>query len=66
LEKFLQRLQFRDIAFEDNGRTGNTVMIPASAVSNLQALVASRETMTGVGLAIVGFLRLVDLSPDQE
>ena len=41
-------------------------MIPASAVSNLETLVAFHKTMTAVRLAIVSFLRLVDLDPDYQ
>lgn len=64
IELALQRLQFRVIAFNDYPRATSTVMVPATTITYLQALVPSLNAVPGVCLAIVGLPGLVDLNTD--
>jgi hypothetical protein len=48
-----QRLQLRDVAFKNNNRTGNAVMVPATPVPNFQAPVTTQDPVARIPLAIV-------------
>jgi hypothetical protein len=61
-----QCLKLRDVAFKNDGRARNAVMIPASAVANLQALVSPHEAVSRAGLTVVRLLSFVDFDTDDQ
>ena len=66
LKLSLQRLKLSDVSFEDYLCTGNTVVIPAAAVSHLETSVSPLDAVICIALAIVGFLRFVNLDTGQK
>ena len=62
----MQGCQFLNIAAEDRCCTGNTVMIPASAVSYLETSVAMLKAVSCIGLAVVGMHCPIDPDAYQQ
>lgn len=62
----LQFLQFSKVVLKNDYRTRDAVMVPAPAVADLETLVPFDEAMSGVGLAVVGFLNLIDFDANEQ
>ncbi len=56
-----KRVERSKVTLHDHTGTGEAVVVPASPVPHLKALVSAFDPMTGIGLAVVGFASLIDL-----
>ena len=53
--------EFLNVAVNDDFRTSEAIVVPASAVPNFETQIALLHTVPGIGLAVVRFSGSVDL-----